>query len=584
MPEDAFDRQPLRRGHFSLVADTRLDNRDDLASALNIDRNAIAAMADSALLFECLLAWGESAARRLVGEFAFALWNEVEGTLLLGRDLLGHRPLFFHKNDQFFAFASMPSGLHALPDIPKAFDEKVMAELLALLPYTDRRTYFRGIERVPTGQLVRVTPSGVSASSYWSPPAAVTGRSTDEYEDGLRNVLDQAVRAQLRGAGDVVGTHLSAGLDSSIVTSATARLVAPRKVLAFTAVPRRGFKGPIPAETIADESGIAAETARLYPNIEHVIIESGAESLQDVMDQQVVYEQEPASELAVVATGRAINRVARRRGVNVILVGFAGNLTISYSGLEFWSSLFARGGVGSALGIGRALLQRGLPLRTLAAQAVGPYLPQSLWKLGCRIYGRPIGLNEYTALNPAQREFVEARASEMGHDFLYRPSKDSVHHRVSTLVEGDNGSYLKGVLAEFGVSLRDPTSDLRVIEYCLAVPPEEFIRDGRPRALARNAFADRLPPSVANFIHRGSQAADWFETVERDLPALRGELEAIERCAPALDPLDATWLRETLDSWPSGGWTRRDVLMRYRYGLLRGISAGHFMRKFAGTN
>jgi len=65
---------------------------------------------------------------------------------------------------------------------------------------------------------------------------------------------------------------------------------------------------------------------------------------------------------------------------------------------------------------------------------------------------------------------------------------------------------------------------------------------------------------------------------------LRNELEVIERCPAAADALDSTWLKHQMDTWPSSGWARRDVILRYRYGLLRGISAGHFMRKVAGTN
>ena len=61
---------------------------------------------------------------------------------------------------------------------------------------------------------------------------------------------------------------------------------------------------------------------------------------------------------------------------------------------------------------------------------------------------------------------------------------------------GDRGNFNKGVLATHGLDVRDPTADRRVLEYCLAIPPEQFILGGVPRSLARRAFADRLPAAV----------------------------------------------------------------------------------------
>ena len=156
LPEDAFDHQPLERGPYKLVADVRLDNRSDLASALRIPSAQLKRLSDADVLFEALLKWGSEAAGKLIGEFAFALWDRTDQNLLLGRDLFGHRPLYFHEGPDFFAFATMPSGLHALPTIPREFDPESMAHELALLTFAGTRTHFRGIQRVPPGQTLRM--------------------------------------------------------------------------------------------------------------------------------------------------------------------------------------------------------------------------------------------------------------------------------------------------------------------------------------------------------------------------------------------------------------------------------------------
>jgi asparagine synthase (glutamine-hydrolysing) len=83
---------------------------------------------------------------------------------------------------------------------------------------------------------------------------------------------------------------------------------------------------------------------------------------------------------------------------------------------------------------------------------------------------------------------------------------------------------------------------------------------------------------------RGYQSADWCETLESDLDELRREAAAIDRCRPAGRVLDVSRLEQLIASWPKERWDRDDVIMRYRHGVLRGIAAGHFMRKVSGTN
>ena len=270
LPEDKYDRGPQSRAGFRMVADVRLDNRRELLAELGLQSRDAHSLPDAALLFESLLKWGEPAVDRFVGEFAFAFWDEAKQELLLGRDFLGMRPLHFHRGNGFFAFASMPSELHALEEVPYELDVDFMIHSLALAPLADGRSYFREIERVEPGHLVRVTRSSLRQISYWDPSGTPSTKPEDCVE-GLRALFDDVVTAQLRGSGDVVATQLSAGLDSSAVTATVARQHGPGKVFAFTAVPRPGFDGPSPPGSIANEAALAAATARLYANVEHIL-------------------------------------------------------------------------------------------------------------------------------------------------------------------------------------------------------------------------------------------------------------------------------------------------------------------------
>ena len=193
-------------------------------------------MADSAVLFEAVLKWRERAVDHLAGEYAFALWNEEDQSLMLARDLLGLRPLHYFEGKSFFAFSSMPSGLHGLREVPYDIDIGYMIERLAIVPSEGPKTYFEKIRRIEPAHVAVISRQGVRSRRYWHPTGpGQTSPSSAEYEEGLRFVLDQAVTAHLRGAGDVVASQLSGGLDSSTVTATAARLFPEGKVFAFTA-------------------------------------------------------------------------------------------------------------------------------------------------------------------------------------------------------------------------------------------------------------------------------------------------------------------------------------------------------------
>src|SRR4051812_37617335 len=339
LPEDRFDRGPATaaNGRLALVADVRLDNRGKIEAALGLGGEAARRTSDAALLLAALERWEEAALDRLVGDFAFALWDGERRRLLLGRDYAGQRPLHFHRAPGFVAFATMPKGLHALPEIPYRLNEEAALGFLALMPESGPATLFEGIERVEPGHILAITAGGLPPRKYWQPRLAPTRLpSPADYQAAMRERLDLAVAACLRGAGDQVAAHLSAGLDSSAVAATAAMLTRESggRVVAYTAVPRPGYDGPFVPNTIGDEAPLAAATAAMHPNIEHVLIDTAGRSPFDNLDRQVLLYDRPTLNLCNATWSDAINEDARRRGLKVLLNGAMGNMSFSYSGME----------------------------------------------------------------------------------------------------------------------------------------------------------------------------------------------------------------------------------------------------------
>lgn len=588
LPEDRFDRAPVSGGggRWLLCADIRLSGRDELADKLSIRAEEAARMSDAGLLMRALERWEEAALDHLAGDFAFALWDRDRDRLLLARDLIGHRPLHFHRGSGYFAFSSMAKGLHALPDVPHAPDEEAMRRFVALLPESGTRTFFNGIERVPPAHLCVVTRSGVEIRRYWDPsPRPLRLSRAEDYDEAVREGLDRAVAACLRGAETKVAAHLSGGLDSSAVTATAARAIGPAgRVHAFTSVPREGFSDPLPVGRFGDEGPHAAAVAALYPNIDHVLIRTAGASPFAVLDRNAFLYERPVLNLCNMLWSDAINDAARARGLQVLLTGQMGNMTFSYNGFEPLATLLRRGRLLSLATSALRLRRQGIRLVSVAAHTVGPYMPAAAWRAVNRWSGRVSHLSGYTLISPAALADVQSRAAEEGLDLSYRPSRNSFATRVRVLGRLDPGNYYKGTLAGWGIDTRDPTAERNLIELCLSIPDEQYLRGGRMRALARDAFADRLPPQIINESRKGLQAVDWYDGVTAARAAAADEADRIAALAPAQAIFDVERMRRLVAEWPQGEWNSFAVQATHRIALLRGISGGHFLRKALGAN
>ena len=592
LPEDAFDRQPLvgGEGRYILVADVRLDNRDELTETLRIPAPQARTLCDAAILLAAVERWDESCLGRLVGDYAFAAWDVVRRRLLLARDPLGQRPLHYHRGNKFFAFASMPKGLHALPEVPYAPDEERIAEFLVLMPETGTQSFFLGIERVQPGHVVTVTAEGLVTRRHWQPSRRrIALRRPEDYSEALRDLLDQAVFCRLRGTGDV-GASLSGGFDSGAVAATAARLLAPsgRRVIAFTGVPREGYDGPAPRTGIIDEGPHAAATAALYPNIEHVLVRNEGRSPLADLDRRFFLLERPVRGICATGWSISFENAVRKRKLRVLLGGGLGNMGLSYDGMELLPELFRSGRwlrlwwEASALVASQRMRWRGV-----LANTFGPWCPPALWGWVNEIGGKYAPeVGDYTAINPHRLDELglPARARARNHDLFYRPWKDGFAMRLHNLQTIDPGNFHKGGLGGLQVDYRDPTADVRLLEFCFAVPTEQFLRDGLLRALARRALADRLPKQVLEETRAGVQVADWHEDLSAARDCVVDELDRLEACPAAATALDLPRLRRLTENWPAGGWERSEVEKRYRYALLRGIAVGHFLRRAMGTN
>jgi asparagine synthase (glutamine-hydrolysing) len=592
-PEDAWHHGPVHSadGRIVLVADARIDNRDELASALGIPGGDVSAMCDAALILAAYVAWGAACPARLLGDFAFAAWDRKRHALFCARDGMGNRVLAYHRSPKGITIATTPHALASLPRIGARLDEQKVADFLVLLqePHT---TFFEGILRLPAGHTLTASDSGVRVERYWSPfpERPITLGSDQEYVDGFLEVFEAAVRSRLRSAAPV-GIMASGGLDSSsVAVVAAAQLRDDGKTLpTFHAAPREGFTGAVHRGWVADESGDVEAIARKHPNIDLRIRRPDGRSPLEDADSSFRMTGAPPRNPGNAPWFYGIYRAAAEEGIRVMLCGNKGNATISHTGIQSLRDSTVRGqwkrvwheihAVARATGEGR----RSVIKRTV----VEPLTPSVIAAALRRVrVGKPVPIWEstFSAIRPefGRAMHVDERARATRRDYLITRRMSDLEFRVLVLTSGiDVMDLYSGYRPWFGIETRDPTSDRRVIEYCFGIPSSQYLKDGVTRSLIRRAMAGRLPDEVRTRTTIGAQAPDWIEWLPTMRGEMRAELDRLDQSDTARRCLDLAKMRSLMDRWPERLTVKNDK--DYYMLLLRGIMMGRFIRWFEET-
>lgn len=562
LPEDRFDTQPisLAEGRFTLAADCRIDNRIELTTLLGL-RDRQHRMSDGAIVAAAFERWGEACFDRLRGDFAVAIWDARERHWILARDPTGNTPLFFHCSANMTAIASMPQGLNALHALPGKPDAAFVAYTLRTFSMRGAGSYWQRIQRVMPGHIAILRFDGSSQYPYWTVPSTILRlRDRREYAAALREKIELAVSRRVRGETRVA-THLSAGLDSGTITGAVAtHLLGSGKVVAFTSAPRLGYD-PGPVTFLADEEALAAATARMHANVEHVVVRARDTVLSEAIDRQFHLAQQPAANVCNLGWIHSIASAAQERSLTVLMPAQFGNFALSYDGAHMLSDPIARGDWGRA---GLAFLSAGRDRLGLLRRSLGTFAPSLTQGLRGERHvrfspGRSIADTQLTPDAPVP-VYAEAQRDAIG--------------RV------DNGPNRKAMFAGWRIDERDPSSDRDLLDFAATVPLTVF----RDRALIRRAAKGWMADEALRERRRGYQAADWHETLGMQRPWLATEMAAIADEETIAELIDIERLGGLLENWPEGGWHRRDIQEKYRSALLRGISIGHFMRRARGSN
>lgn len=308
--------QPLASpdGRIQVVCNGEIYNFRELRRELEARGCRFATGSDCEVLVHLYALEGTAMASRLDGMFGFAIWDEAERCLVLGRDRLGIKPLYYWQDGQKLVFASEIKAILQVPGIRPELDPESLDQLLYLGYVTAPRTMFRGIRKLLPGHLLTVRDGHVESYPFWElPRAAPRAMGFGEAREALRATLQESVTAQM--VADVpLGAFLSGGLDSSAVVAMMAAAGGTPKTYSI------GFDLGA-AGAYYNELPDARLVARHFGTEHHEIVVRP--DVASLLPRLIWHMDEPLADSAIITTFLVAEFA--RRSVTVILSGVGGD-------------------------------------------------------------------------------------------------------------------------------------------------------------------------------------------------------------------------------------------------------------------
>lgn len=498
--------QPMQRGALVLSWNGEVYNHRALRARFKQEGAPLSSDSDSEVLLTAVAKLGPVAAlQEVTGPLAMLLWDGQTRTIHLARDRFGKKQLYVYRHGEFLLVASEPKALvpviHKL-GLPLHVDRLTLARYLADVEQEAHdATFFAQIRRVGPAELqsfalprrpAPIAPPTISTYYQLRPDPAPPSDQV-EFQREFRQRLCHALDLRLDCDG-TVGALLSGGMDSSALVCLSA--VLGHRLPTFSAVHR--------ADDPCDES-VFIDAVQSHTGVENFRIIPETQLSPDAF-ARFVYEQDEPTGGASVFAQACVFRLVRSHGIKVVISGQGADEALTgYGGAipwlladhlrhghltrfaqELWASKPSPGQAMHALAqSGWLAFRDGLPASLQALLLARKWQRSFHTTPFFRLDG--LGLPDIVAGGPLADEFA---ARSLLHGYLYRLLSGS--SLLAILRTEDRSSMAQGVES------RAPFLDHRVVELCMACPPDWLVTQGRTKALLRESLSDVLPGAIAN--------------------------------------------------------------------------------------
>jgi asparagine synthase (glutamine-hydrolysing) len=496
-------------GKWVIVFNGEIYNYKQIQLLLEKKGYVFTTSSDTEVIIKSFDCWGKDAVKYFRGMFAFALWDKESKKLLLCRDRVGVKPLFWYFKDNLFLFASEIKAFHEHPLFDKTIDLESLPFYFQHGYFNERQCIYKYVNKVPPGCFLEIdSTKNLIIDKYWSVSevycnAIIDQRSDIEIQDQLESILTESF--QLRMIADVeVGVFLSGGIDSSLVT-ALIQKDNSRPLQTFTI----GFE-----DKIFDEAEIASKVASCLGTTHSTLICTEKDFKEVIPDLSNIYD-EPFGDSSAIPT-YLVSKLARQN-VKVALSGDGGDeLFGGYS-----KYLFAKHS--------SFLLSIPFPLRQLLYRASFLCTPNVIESLASQLR-----FSTYTQIGSKYLKFQQTLLAKNKLDFFKKSSSylsDSTLQKLTGRVvtnTSDNDCHFRGDLISFlgmhdikcylpsdilakvdrasmsvALEAREPFLDPEIINFAFSLPDRLKISDrGESKSILRKILSKYIP---VNLIDRPKQ-------------------------------------------------------------------------------
>jgi len=566
-------------GTVVVCGDSHRHRRDELSHRLGLP----AERPDAALVLAAYRRWGRSFLQELSGPFALALVDRRRGGVLLARDHGGGRFLAVHEGDGVVSFATTALALTGFPGVGHDLDMDRAVEVM-LLAYATDRTFVRGVRSLLPGTAMWIDGAGSRTWRWWLPdglPVSDAG-SLAVHAAALRAQLEDAVGSVLRGA-DKVGIMLSGGLDSTSVAAVAGRRLAPRPLTSYTSVPPAGWSGPTPFGWIPSERSAVEALSSAVPNLVPRFVDAPTGSLFG--------HYESLWELGCPPVRNPLNMIwvficyqmAAAEGIDVLLTGGAGNLAFSADGPQWLFELARRG---RFIRLAREASSFADAFHTdvagvLRRDVLAHLLPGLRRRRALRSGTDPLATwLGATAIRPDRLAGVDLGAvlPELIDPDPIPFTRDTARLFLGV---GAQAELESAVHARWGIELRDPTIDRRLVELALTQPEWWRRHNGEWRAICRAAMRDVLPAEIVDRATLGAQQPDWLDRLTAARDEVVEELDAVRGHPASCEVIDVERLDRLVAAWPERSRAADNAVINdYQLALPRALFLSRYLRWF----
>jgi asparagine synthase (glutamine-hydrolysing) len=490
-PESLHEKLPYHKAKSGLVitADARIDNRDELSVELDIEDKED--VSDSYFILKAYERWGEKCPEYLLGDFAFAIWDENEEKLFCARDHIGVKPFYYYSDEDMFVFGTEIKALFCVPGVPREVNETRIALYLLRIRYFKspyKFTFYENIFSIPPSYSVTIDEKGEKKIKYWEldEKSEIIMDSDEEYANKFQELFREAVKCRLRSVYPV-GFQLSGGLDSSSVICMAKEILKEKKdtheINSFSFV-----FDDIPCDERYYIKKVT-ETKKITPNF----VLSDVVGPMENMEKIVWHQEQPESDPYIALTCK-LYEIMQDKNIRILLGGYGGDQVVSH-GTNHFRDLTIQLRFKTLLNeLYSYSKNKNLNIFRLFLNTVlFPIMPEFIKK--------PIRLhyhNNSSKISILNKEFAKrTKAEEYLKELYSEPIKYNTakknHYKIITKYNVLSLENINSSSSAFYIEVRHPFFDKRLVEFCYAVPTDVKFKFGWNRYILRIAMNNILP-------------------------------------------------------------------------------------------